>query len=256
MTQVAQHLNITGFHLCFGFWIGKQLLEQRVEIENPGRFPADINPNELEWSEEENKKNTSQPQNEILANVLYLTGTTEHWGRGLALMYDECDRTGVERPRYFNTENLVRIVFKRPDMSKWTHDGFFNDTVAPENDTVDVSGKPSKVTAAVENDTVEESKGLQQPKYSPSTAQVEKLILAVGTRTLRANDIMNLCGYKSMRYFRANYLHKALEDEALWLEYPNSPNAPNQRYRLSDKALAYYLSLSKEPKQDISTAQV
>lgn len=51
-----------------------------------------------------------------------------------------------------------------------------------------------------------------------------------------------------MRYFRANYLHKALEDEALWLEYPDSPNAPNQRYRLSDKALAYYLSLSKEPK--------
>ncbi len=202
------------------------IYDDRVEIENPGRFPADINPNELEWSEEENKKNTSQPQNEIIANVLYLTGTTEHWGRGLALMYDECDRTGVERPRYFNTENFVRIVFKRPDMSKWTHNGFANDTVAAENDTVGVSKDKvgvNKVTAAVENGTVEESKGLQQPKYSPSTAQVEKLILAVGTRILRANDIMNMCGYKSMRYFRANYLHKALEDEALWLEYPNSP---------------------------------
>jgi hypothetical protein len=136
-------------------------------------------------------------------------------------------------------------------MSKWTHDGFVNDTVAPENDTVGVSKDKVAIkngTVEGNNGTVEESKGLQQPKYSPSTAQVQKLILAVGTRILRANDIMNICGYKSMRYFRTNYLHKALEDEALWLEYPNSPNAPNQRYRLSDKALAYYLSLSKEPK--------
>jgi len=214
------------------------IYDDRVEIENIGRFPIGVNPNELVRSEEEN---TSMPPNEVIANVLYLTGSIEHWGRGLALIYDECERVGVERPRYINDGHFVRVVFKRPDMSKWTPDGFINGTVTHENDIVKANNgtEPSEqniFTAQV------------QPKYSPSTAQVEKIIKALGTDLLRANQIMELCGFKSMRYFRANYIRKALEDGALWLEFPDSPNAPNQRYRLSDKAVAYYLSISKETK--------
>ncbi len=76
---------------------------------------------------------------EIFEDYSLTVSINWHRGRGLALMYDKCYRTGVERPRYFNTDNFVRIVFKRPDMSKWTHDGFVIDTIATENDTVGVS---------------------------------------------------------------------------------------------------------------------
>ena len=171
------------------------IYDDRVVIENPGRFPADINPNELERSEEENKKNTSEPQNEIIAHVLYLTGTTEHWGRGLALMYDECDRTSVERPRYFNTENFVRIVFKRPDMSKWTHDGFVKDTVATENDTVGVRKEPSRKTS-------------KEP--SKDTIQVDskilRLIAVIGERWLTLNQLLSQMGFASRGTFNRNYI--------------------------------------------------
>ena len=203
------------------------IYDDRVEIENPGRFPADINPNELERNEEENKKNTSQPQNEIIANVLYLTGTTEHWGRGLALMYDECDRTGVERPRYFNSENFVRIVFKRPDMSKWTHDGFVNDIVATENDTVE------------ENKDIRRdiSENISQEAVD---AKILKLINAIGENWYPLYKLMENMGFASRPMFVKNYLNPAITLGLIKLEKPESPKAPNQRYGLTDKGKSLY----------------
>lgn len=214
------------------------IYDNRVEIENPGRFPADINPNELERSEEENKKNTSQPQNEIIAHVLYLTGTTEHWGRGLALMYDECDRVGVERPRYFNTENFVRIVFKRPDMSKWTHDGFVKDTVTSENDTVGVS----KDKVVIENGTVEGNNDTLPPENG--TVEIKPRILRFiklfGENWISAIQIQCLLGLKSKSAVIRTYIKPSLEKGLIMLEQPNSPNAPNQRYGLTDKGKSLY----------------
>ena len=235
------------------------IYDNRVEIENPGRFPADINPNALERSEEENKKNTSQPQNEIIANVLYLTGTTEHWGRGLALMYDECDRTGVERPRYFNTENFVRIVFRRPDMSKWTHDGFVKDTVATENDTAatendtadsenDTADSENDTadsendTVAVENGTVKRNNGTLPSENG--TVEVKPRILRFiklfGENWLSAIQIQCLLGLKSKSAVIRTYIKPSLEKRLIMLEQPNSPNAPNQRYGLTDKGKSLY----------------
>ncbi|WP_304960044.1 ATP-binding protein, partial [Bacteroides caecimuris] len=249
------------------------IYDNRVEIENPGRFPADINPNALERSEEENKKNTSQPQNEIIANVLYLTGTTEHWGRGLALMYDECDRTGVERPRYFNTENFVRIVFRRPDMSKWTHDGFVKDTVATENDTVATENDTVATendTAATENDTADSENDTADSEND--TADSENDTVAVENGTVKRNNgtlpsengtvevkprilrfiklfgenwlsaiqIQCLLGLKSKSAVIRTYIKPSLEKRLIMLEQPNSPNAPNQRYGLTDKGKSLY----------------
>ena len=221
------------------------IYDDRVEIENPGRFPADVNPNELERSEEENKKNTSQPPNEIIANVLYLTGTTEHWGRGLALIYDECDRIGVERPRYLNDSHFVRIIFKRPDMSKWTHDGFANDTVATENDTVGVS--KDKVGVSSERENSSEQSDYTQISCSP---KIRELINIIGESWLSAFDLTDKLGLKSRNSFVRNRLNPALEQGYIELMYPESPKAPKQRYGLSDKGKAiYYAGLNSLKKE-------
>ncbi len=226
------------------------IYDDRVEIENPGRFPADINPNELERSEEENKKNTSQPQNEIIANVLYLTGTTEHWGRGLALMYDECDRTGVERPRYFNTENFVRIVFRRPDMSKWTHDGFVKDTVAPENDTVGVSNfekRPSNKETGLSDYKKGPSRLISEELSKKAEERILKLISIIGESRFSAGDLCTLIGQKSRSSFTRNYIVPALKYGVLEASNPDSPNAPNQRYGLTTGGKSiYYLCRTDE----------
>lgn len=219
------------------------IYDDRVVIENPGRFPADINPNELERSEEENKKNTSQPQNEIIAHVLYLTGTTEHWGRGLALMYDECDRTGVERPRYFNTDNFVRIVFKRPDMSKWTRDGFVKDTIATANDTVgvcDSEKRPSDKETGLSDDKTGLSRLISDELSKKAEERILKLILIIGESRFSAGDLCTLIGQKSRSSFTRNYIVPALKYGVLEASNPDSPNAPNQRYGLTTRGKSIY----------------
>ncbi len=198
------------------------IYDDRVVIENPCRFPADIKPNELVRSEENNEKNTSQPQNEIIANVLYLTGTTEYWRRGLALIYDECDRVGVERPRYLNEVNFVRIVYKRPDMSKWTPDGFVKETVDTEKDTV----RHSKDIVGHSQDTVRHSNektDMVQYKQSAIT-----LIKQKGENWLSAYSLMETLGFKSKSSFIRNHISPALDLGLVLLEKPESPNAPTK----------------------------
>ena len=206
------------------------IYDDRVVIENPGRFPADINPNELVRSEENNEKNTSQPQNEIIANVLYLTGTTEHWGRGLALMYDECDRVGVERPLYLNEGHFVRIVFKRPDMSKWTPDGFIKDTAKTEKDIVTTKNNPVGVSLST-------SKKINRNTIDN---KILKLVSVIGENWYPLYILMEDMGFTSRSMFVKNYLKPAIALDLIRLEKPESPKAPNQRYGLTDKGKSLY----------------
>ncbi len=135
-------------------------------------------------------------------------------------------------PHYFNTENFVRIVFKRPDMSKWTHDGFVNDTAATENDTV-VSAKPSK-----------ESSEKSRKEPSDDTTQIDskilRLIAVIGERWLTLNQLLSQMGFASRGTFNRNYVWPATKLGIITLENPDSPNAPNQRYGLTDKGKSLY----------------
>lgn len=210
------------------------IYDDRVEIENIGRFPVGVNPNELVRSEEEDKKNTSMPQNETISHVLYLTGAIEQWGRGLALIFDECERTGIERPRYVNDDHFVRLVFKRPDMSKWTRDGFVTD---PEtiNDATEELKKPTGNTAlSVEQDIAD---------LKPTIVRFLKLL---GDRWLTSSQIQGLLNLKSKSSVIRTYIRPSLEKGLITLEQPDTPNSPTQRYGLSVRGQGvYYLHINK-----------
>ena len=79
----------------------------RVEIVNPGRFPAQLTPENIKLQHE------SFPYNLKIAQVLYLTTYLESWGSGVKRMIDLCEAQHVADPEYRLGENTVSIIFHR-----------------------------------------------------------------------------------------------------------------------------------------------
>ena len=77
-----------------GSSVGIAIYDDRVEIENSGTFPPDITMEKLLSG------HNSEPQNLIIANVLYKSEVLESWGRGIGLMISECRRVGIPDPEF------------------------------------------------------------------------------------------------------------------------------------------------------------
>ncbi len=126
---------------------------------------------------------------------------------------DACREQGVEEPVWRWDGGFVIVTFKRP--------------------TVEVSDDPSKGQVRPKQDSSTTQAGL---KYDPSSPQVHKLIEIMPDGYADMKEIMALCGLKSLKRFRENYILPALADGTLERLYPNHPNHPKQKYRLTTTA--------------------
>ena len=88
-----------------GSSVGIAIYDNRVEIENSGTFPSDMTIEKLLSG------HNSEPQNLIIANVLYKSEILESWGRGIGLMINECRRVGIPEPEFHTDGNAVWVVF-------------------------------------------------------------------------------------------------------------------------------------------------
>lgn len=52
----------------------------------------------------------SEPQNPMVANVLYKSKVLESWGRGIGLMISECRRVGLPDPEFHSDGAVVQVV--------------------------------------------------------------------------------------------------------------------------------------------------
>ena len=147
--------------LCHRAWqqeasrIGIAIYDNKIEIENAGRFPANLSPLTLTKEEEDNDTHTSLPPNPIIANVMFIGGLIEHWGRGLSMMNNECERVGLPVPRITDNGFMVKVIFKRPSA-----DGYKKDTVTLEKDTVNLESNTvdsKKDTVNTEKDSVKDT---------------------------------------------------------------------------------------------------
>lgn len=73
-------------------------------------------------------------------------------------------------------------------------------------------------------------------KYVPTMAQVQQLVELTGDQYMSMKEIMELFDLKSVKRFRENYVQPALAESAIERLYPNLPNHPKQKYRLTDSA--------------------
>lgn len=203
-------------HMRWGYEIatvGIAIYDDCIVIENAGRFPVRISLNALMQREEEDRKNTSMPPNPAIANVMYIGGLIEHWGRGLSMMARECERVGLPAPTFNQDGIIVKTTFVRPyDTSK---------------DTAGVS--KSKLGVSKQTDDV-----------LPIKASLLKLIKAIGEDWYSSYDLCDILGYKSRNSFVRQHLNPAIDGGIIALEKPDKPNAPNQRYGLTLKGKALY----------------
>lgn len=207
-------------HMRWGYEIatvGIAIYDDCIVIENAGRFPVRISPNALMHREEEDRKNTSMPPNPVIANVMYVGGLIEHWGRGLSMMARECERVGLPAPTFNQDGIVVKTTFARP----------YNTS----------------------NDTSKEEVGVSKSKLGVSRITVEahtlrpvllKLIKVIGEDWYSSYDLCDILGYKSRNSFVRQYINPAIADNLIALENPDKPSAPNQRYGLTVKGKALY----------------
>ncbi len=176
--------------------VGIAIYDDRVEIENPGAFPYD-------WDIAKMKsEHCSEPQNPLIATILYKRKMLENWGRGISLMLDECKKAGLPEPEYRLGGGFVVLVFRYR-----------------ENNHISTVQAPHK--------------------HHISTVQVQSLIETVGNETYSVKEIMDLLQLKNRSYFSKEYLKPALDNGLLEPIYPEQPSHPKQKYRLTDKGKSY-----------------
>lgn len=205
--------------LCHRYWerynltISIAIYDDRVEIASPGTFPPQITPENIKEPHE------SFPHNLKVAEALYRMTYLENWGSGAKRIMDACKEQGVEAPTWRSDGGFVTITFKRPIVTK-------SDTEQREATT---KHRPSTDQAPT--------------KYRPSTDQVQKMILSMGDDYMTMSEIMSNIGLKHRPSFRKNYFLPALAEGAIERLYPEQPNHPKQKYRLTESAKEWKNSL-------------
>lgn len=66
-----------------------------------------------DWTADELlKRHNSRPYNATLANVFYIAGYIEHWGRGIEKIFTACKKLGAEPPVYRIVGNDISLTFR------------------------------------------------------------------------------------------------------------------------------------------------
>jgi len=86
----------------------------RIEIYNPGTFPAGVTPDDYISG-----KGRSVHRNPLLAQIMYYSKDIERFGTGLKRIADECSDAGIKYE--FVSDNYgFTVIFYRPPI--WTSD--------------------------------------------------------------------------------------------------------------------------------------
>ena len=186
-------------HRCYrepGGSVGIAIYDDRLEIDNPGTLPKGWNLDKL-LSEHE-----SQPQNPLIANVLYKRKVLESWGRGIHLIMDECKKAHLPKPEFEASGNSIRLIFRYASINNPT-----STTQVPRN-------------------------------YHITTAQVRALVDVVSDGVYSVKEIMVKLELKNRSYFSKEYLKPAMEGLFIEPIYPEQLNHPKQKYRITEKGKA------------------
>ena len=181
-----------------GSSVGIAIYDDRVEIENSGTFPPDMTMEKLLSG------HNSEPQNLIIANVLYKSEVLESWGRGIGLIISECQRVGIPDPEFHTDGNSVWVIFRYVRKAVG-----YNPTVTPQS----------------------------PDSYPATTPQVGKVLSAIEKQTLSTKEIMGIIGLKDKSNFLELYLYPAIRLDLVEPIYPEKPKHPRQKYRLTEKGL-------------------
>ena len=107
-----------------------RVYDDKMRLSNTGRLPADWTVEKLLGS------HPSIPYNPSIANVFYLAGHIETWGRGIEKIINACRNDGIYMPQYDVSSTDITVEFTAPEERLIRTNGRVNDRV---NDRVTVN---------------------------------------------------------------------------------------------------------------------
>ena len=181
------------------------IYDDRVEIENPGSFPSG-------WDMKRIKsEHGSKPRNPLIADTLYIRKVLESWGRGINLMIEECQKSGLPEPEYQIAVDEVKLIFRHKVTGQ---------------EAGQVTGQEAgQVTGQV-------------------TGQVMLLVSALGNDVLSLKEIMERLSLKGRDNFLNTYLNPALKEGLIEQTHPENPKHRNQKYRLTETGKVVLLKVN------------
>lgn len=85
------------------------VFKDRIEIDNPGTFPENLEPEDFIHREEQ-----SVLRNPLIADILFRTKDIEKWGSGLRRIYEECEKNKV-KVEFRRTKTGFKVIFYRKE---------------------------------------------------------------------------------------------------------------------------------------------
>lgn len=155
---------------------------------------------------------TSVPANPLLAEPMFLSGYIERLGTGTSDMLRLCKEKGLKSPDFVQ-DDIFKIIIWRAEQT-----------------TGQVSGQVTgQVSGQVSN---------QVPEEIP--IEIRKVIMVLSGE-MKRSEIQEILQLKHREYFMNNYIKPALKKEYIEMKYPDKPEHPKQKYRLTKKGKQYLL---------------
>jgi hypothetical protein len=213
-----------------------------------------------------------------IANVMFISGLIEHWGRGLSLMDNECKRVELPVPQIYDDGFMVRVSFDRKNQAgsqggqaedqggqaggqggqaggQVVNQQAENQGGQTENQGGQAEGQGGQVKSQDKSQAKSQARSqarsqvrsqvrsqanAKQERKTIVNKLITRLIRIIGEDWLSANEILQELNLSSKGSLRKNYINPALEMRVIKLENPSKPNTPNQRYGLTMKGKSIY----------------
>lgn len=82
-----------------------RVYDDRLSIWNPGRLPDTLSIEQLKQT------HSSYPRNRLIANVFFVAGYVESWGRGIEIMLEGCRQYGIPDPVIEEDQGGISVTF-------------------------------------------------------------------------------------------------------------------------------------------------
>ena len=197
------------------------LFKDRLEIWNPGHLPYGLTVAKL------CEPHNSIPTNLLLAESMYLAGYIERMGTGTGDIIRWCKDAGLQKKPEFVQEEIFKTII-------WRNDNLNSDN----QEIVEPAGQQAtgQVTGQATGQVTGQATGQVTGQVESDMRLIERVVLVM-SKELKRSEIQHALGLKHREHFVDNYLTPALNNGYIEMLYPNSPNHPQQQYRLTVKGI-------------------
>ena len=196
-------------------FIHMKVWNDHITIWNPGTLPDGFTVETLMQPHE------SYPRNKLIANVFYLAGLIESWGRGYYKIRSGFESAGLRVPSFDVVRGGVLATIDRELFVKQNYESSCSNVPISGN----LVASSDNLVASSDNLVASSEK-----KEWESYKDICERIIRATVDWSSLNEISNKVG-RNPKYLRNKIIPRMISEGKLLLKYPDTPKHPNQKYR-------------------------